>query len=162
MENDFKIFKDKINPDEYNGATLIGLNGISVKSHGMQIHMLSLALLISVMILSNNDLNKKIIDNFKYLKIMSTQNNYTFNIADSLHNEFGLTKDCIELVNDIIDVIIDGLLNNGHVKIHNFGSFKVKDKKSRIGRNPKTKEDVIIKVQAKLLLLNLVRILLNI
>lgn len=34
LQNDLKIFKDQINPDKYNGATLIGVNGISVKSHG--------------------------------------------------------------------------------------------------------------------------------
>tara|TARA_B110000116_G_C16787555_1_gene561822 strand:- start:749 stop:1762 length:1014 start_codon:yes stop_codon:yes gene_type:complete len=34
LEKDFKLFKDKINPDKYNGASLIGVNGISVKSHG--------------------------------------------------------------------------------------------------------------------------------
>ena len=62
-----------------------------------------------------------------------------------MHVEFGLTKkDCAVLVNDIIDIIIEGLNENGYVKIHNFGSFKIKRKKSRIGRNPKTKENVII------------------
>lgn len=67
-------------------------------------------------------------------------------IADSLHNEFGLTKkDCLTFVNDILDIIIDGLKVDGFVKIHNFGTFKIKKKKSRIGRNPKTKENVIIK-----------------
>ena len=66
-------------------------------------------------------------------------------IAESLHNEFGLTKkDCVIFVNDIIDIIIDGLETNGYVKIHNFGSFKIKRKKSRLGRNPKTKENVMI------------------
>ena len=66
-------------------------------------------------------------------------------IAESLHNDFGLTKkDCILFVNDILDIIIEGLKNNGYVKIHNFGSFKIKRKKSRLGRNPKTKEDAII------------------
>ena len=66
-------------------------------------------------------------------------------IAESLHNEFGLTKkDCVIFVNDIIDIIIDGLKTNGYVKIHNFGSFKIKRKKSRLGRNPKTKENVMI------------------
>ena len=34
LEKDLKILKDKINPDKYNGASLIGVNGISVKSHG--------------------------------------------------------------------------------------------------------------------------------
>jgi len=68
-----------------------------------------------------------------------------FHIADSIHNEFGLPKkDCIEIVGDIIDIIIEGLQNSGKVKIHNFGTFIVRTKKSRIGRNPKTKEEVII------------------
>tara|TARA_X000000368_G_C22992394_1_gene694945 strand:- start:331 stop:651 length:321 start_codon:yes stop_codon:yes gene_type:complete len=66
-------------------------------------------------------------------------------IAESLNNEFGLTKkDCSNFVNDFLDIIIDGLKNDGFVKIHNFGSFKIKRKKSRMGRNPKTKIDVII------------------
>lgn len=77
---------------------------------------------------------------------MDQKNNFTRDdIADSLHDEFGLTKkDCLIFVNDIIDIIIEGLTKNGYVKIHNFGSFKIKRKSSRIGRNPKTKEDVMI------------------
>ena len=77
---------------------------------------------------------------------MNNKNNFTReDIAESLHTDFGLTKkDCIIFVNDIIDIIIDGLKVNGYVKIHNFGSFKVIRKKSRLGRNPKTKENVII------------------
>ena len=35
-------------------------------------------------------------------------------------------------------------MNNKIVKIHNFGTFKLKRKNSRLGRNPKTKEEVII------------------
>ena len=34
IEKDLNMLKNKVNPDIYNGATLIGLNGISVKSHG--------------------------------------------------------------------------------------------------------------------------------
>ncbi|MDC3089558.1 phosphate acyltransferase PlsX [bacterium] len=34
IEKDLSILKNQVNPDVYNGATLIGLNGISVKSHG--------------------------------------------------------------------------------------------------------------------------------
>jgi len=77
---------------------------------------------------------------------MENQNNFTRDdIAESLHIEFGLTKkDCITFVNDILEIIIEGLNDDGYVKIHNFGSFKLKRKKSRIGRNPKTKEVVII------------------
>jgi len=77
---------------------------------------------------------------------MNNQNNFTReNIAESLHTDFGLTKkDCIIFVNDIIDIIIMGLKTKGYVKIHNFGSFKIMRKKSRIGRNPKTKQNVMI------------------
>ena len=77
---------------------------------------------------------------------MDNQNNLTReDIAESLHMDFGLTKkDCIIFVNDIIDIIIEGLKTNGYVKIHNFGSFKVTRKKSRLGRNPKTMENVMI------------------
>ena len=77
---------------------------------------------------------------------MDNQNNFTREeIAESLHNEFGLTKkDCVAFVKDILEIIIEGLKVDGHVKIHNFGSFKIKRKKSRIGRNPKTKENAII------------------
>ena len=74
-------------------------------------------------------------------------NNFTRDdIAESLHNEFGLTKkDCLIFVNDIIEIIVDGLKKNGYVKIHNFGSFKIKRKNKRIGRNPKTKKEHLIK-----------------
>ena len=66
-------------------------------------------------------------------------------IAEFINSEFGLTKkDCNDLVNDIIEQIIEGLNKNEFVKIHNFGTFKLKKKKSRIGRNPKTKEEVMI------------------
>ena len=77
---------------------------------------------------------------------MKESDNITrFHIAESIHNEFGLPKkDCIEFVTDIIDVIIEGLQNSNKVKIHNFGTFIVRNKKSRIGRNPKTKEEVMI------------------
>ena len=77
---------------------------------------------------------------------MTNLDNITrFHIADSIHNEFGLPKkDCIELVSDILDIIVEGLQNSGKVKIHNFGTFIVRSKKSRIGRNPKTKEEVMI------------------
>ncbi len=51
-------------------------------------------------------------------------------IAEFINNEFGLTKkDCINLVNDIIEEIIQGLNKNKIVKIHNFGTFKLRKKK---------------------------------
>ena len=67
------------------------------------------------------------------------------NIAEFINSEFGLTKyDCNNFVNEIIEQIILGLIKDKVVKIHNFGTFKVRQKKSRLGRNPKSKEEVII------------------
>ena len=65
LENDFKIFKDKINPDKYNGATLIGLNGISVKSHGNANPIAFSYALKQCHNFITNNLNKKIIDSIK-------------------------------------------------------------------------------------------------
>ena len=77
--------------------------------------------------------------------MISKKNISREDIANSIFNEFGFSKkECLDLVNDIIEIIIQGLNEDGEVKIHNFGTFKLKRKKSRIGRNPKTKEEVII------------------
>ena len=66
-------------------------------------------------------------------------------IAEFINYQFGLTKrDCNEFVNELIESIIVGLQNEKSVKIHNFGTFRLKNKKERIGRNPKTKENVMI------------------
>ena len=52
-------------------------------------------------------------------------------IAEFINSEFGLTKkDCNDLVNDIVEQVIDGLNKNEFVKIHNFGTFKLKKKNS--------------------------------
>ena len=66
-------------------------------------------------------------------------------IAEAMKNEFGFNrKQCLDFVNDIIDLIIEGLQIDKKVKIHNFGTFKINNKKSRIGRNPKTLEKKVI------------------
>ena len=62
-------------------------------------------------------------------------------IAEAMKIEFGFNRKlCLDVVNDIIEIIIDGLQSDRKVKIHNFGTFKLNSKKSRIGRNPRTKE----------------------
>ena len=66
-------------------------------------------------------------------------------MSEYINSEFGLSKfDCNKIVHEIIEQIIEGLLNDNFVKIHNFGTFKLRQKKERIGRNPKTKEEVMI------------------
>ncbi len=74
-----------------------------------------------------------------------TKNVTRDDISEYINSEFGLSKhDCNNLVNDILDYVIIGLIDHSIVKIHNFGTFKLRNKNQRIGRNPKTKEEVII------------------
>ncbi len=44
-----------------------------------------------------------------------------------------------KILNYFLDIIVTGLVRDGKVKITGFGTFKILKKKSRIGRNPKTK-----------------------
>ncbi len=48
------------------------------------------------------------------------------------------------IVEDFLNLILDNLIQNKKVKISNFGTFVIRKKKSRIGRNPKTKEKKVI------------------
>ena len=66
LENDLKLFKNQIDPDEYNGATLLGINGISVKSHGSANPYAFYCALNKCYDFILNDLNKKISHNFKF------------------------------------------------------------------------------------------------
>ena len=65
IEKDLKKLKDQVNPDIYNGATLIGLNGISVKSHGNANPIAFSYALKQCHNFITNDLNKQIIKSIK-------------------------------------------------------------------------------------------------
>ena len=67
IENDLKVFRDKINPDKYNGATLIGLNGISIKSHGSASPYAFSCALDKCYNYIDSNLNQKIVDTFNNL-----------------------------------------------------------------------------------------------
>jgi integration host factor subunit alpha len=57
----------------------------------------------------------------------------------------GLSRlDCASLVEAILDKMSDAIVENGSVKISGFGTFLVREKRARIGRNPKTGEEVMI------------------
>tara|TARA_B100000959_G_C14681907_1_gene500967 strand:- start:388 stop:642 length:255 start_codon:yes stop_codon:yes gene_type:complete len=59
--------------------------------------------------------------------------------------QIGFPKKVSEnLLEDILNCIIDNLKKYKKVKITKFGTFSVRIKRSRIGRNPKTKEEKII------------------
>ena len=50
--------------------------------------------------------------------------------------------DVKRIVQKTFDVIIDSLIRNEKVELRNFGVFKIKERKPRFGRNPRTGESV--------------------
>ena len=55
--------------------------------------------------------------------------------------QIGFSKKISEnLLEDLLSLLINNLKQNKKVKISNFGTFTVRNKKSRVGRNPLTKE----------------------
>ena len=52
--------------------------------------------------------------------------------------------DVKKVVQMTLDIIIESLTRSDTVELRNFGIFKVKSRKSRLGRNPKTGESVEI------------------
>jgi|TARA_S200000501_G_C20496969_1_gene600836 integration host factor subunit alpha len=66
-------------------------------------------------------------------------------LAEVLYEEVGLSRaESAEFVDDILNEVSDALVDGENVKISSFGSFTLRDKKQRIGRNPKTGEEVPI------------------
>ena len=63
-------------------------------------------------------------------------------IIKSIYLQIGLSKNIIDLfIEDIIKILKNSIKENKKVKISKFGTFIVRNKKKRIGRNPKTKEE---------------------
>ena len=66
-------------------------------------------------------------------------------IVNSIYMKLGLSKRILDIIlEDILNIIFENLKKNKKVKISNFGTFEVRYKKQRSGRNPKTKETKII------------------
>ena len=59
--------------------------------------------------------------------------------------QLGYSKKISEnLLEDFLSIILENLIKNKKVKIPKFGTFSIRHKKSRVGRNPKTLEKKII------------------
>lgn len=66
-------------------------------------------------------------------------------IIESIHSRTGFSKaDSTTLLNQLLTSCVEILQKEKILKIRGFATFKVIRKKSRIGRNPKTKENVLI------------------
>ena len=66
-------------------------------------------------------------------------------LAEAVFREVGLSRhESGQLVESVLTHISDALVKGEQVKISSFGTFSVRDKNERIGRNPKTGEEVQI------------------
>jgi len=66
-------------------------------------------------------------------------------LVNLVYMQLGFSKKISEsLIDDFLDIIEQNLQVEKRLKLSKFGTFSVREKKSRIGRNPKTKEEKTI------------------
>ena len=66
-------------------------------------------------------------------------------LVNTVYMQIGFSKQISEnLIEEFFSLIVLTLKNKKSVKISKFGTFSIRSKKSRIGRNPKTKESKVI------------------
>jgi integration host factor subunit alpha len=66
-------------------------------------------------------------------------------LINSVYMQIGFSKNISEnLINDFLSTILENLKIEKKLKLSKFGTFSIRTKKSRIGRNPKTKEQKVI------------------
>jgi integration host factor subunit alpha len=66
-------------------------------------------------------------------------------LINSVYMQVGFSKNIAEnLIDDFFATITENLNNEKKLKLSKFGTFSIRQKKSRIGRNPKTKEEKTI------------------
>ena len=66
-------------------------------------------------------------------------------LTEAVYQEVGLSRnESAQLVESVLDGIADALASGDAVKLSSFGTFSVRDKAQRVGRNPMTGEEVPI------------------
>ena len=66
-------------------------------------------------------------------------------LSEAVYQEVGLSRnESAQLVEQVLDEMADALVRGEMVKISSFGTFSVRQKGQRIGRNPKTGQEVPI------------------
>tara|TARA_B100000965_G_scaffold391485_1_gene399600 strand:- start:106 stop:405 length:300 start_codon:yes stop_codon:yes gene_type:complete len=66
-------------------------------------------------------------------------------LVNLVYMQLGFSKQISEnLIDDFLATILQNIISEKKLKLSKFGTFKIRQKKSRIGRNPKTKESKII------------------
>ena len=67
-------------------------------------------------------------------------------LVNLIYMQIGFSKQISEnLIDDFFQTLIKNLYKEKKLKLSKFGTFSIRQKKSRIGRNPKTKKETIIK-----------------
>ncbi len=76
---------------------------------------------------------------------MSDKTLTRMDLSEAVFREVGLSRnDSAQLVENVLEYISDALVRGEQVKISSFGTFSVREKSARVGRNPKTGEEVPI------------------
>ncbi|MBD3788054.1 MAG: integration host factor subunit alpha [Sphingomonadales bacterium] len=76
---------------------------------------------------------------------MSEKTLTRMDLSEAVFREVGLSRnESAQLVESVLSHMSDALVRGETVKISSFGTFSVRDKASRVGRNPKTGEEVPI------------------
>lgn len=76
---------------------------------------------------------------------MSSKTVTRADLAEAVYQAVGLSRtESAELVERVLEMLSDALIEGNNVKLSSFGSFQVRSKNQRIGRNPKTGEEVPI------------------
>ena len=66
-------------------------------------------------------------------------------LVNLIYMQLGFSKQISEnLIDDFLSTIVSNIKSEKKLKLSKFGTFSTRQKKSRIGRNPKTKEEVMI------------------
>jgi len=66
-------------------------------------------------------------------------------LVNLVYMQLGFSKQISEnLIEDFLSTIVTNIKNEKKLKLSKFGTFSIRQKKSRIGRNPKTKETKVI------------------
>ena len=66
-------------------------------------------------------------------------------LVNIVYMQLGFSKQISEtLIEDLLSTILENIKNEKKLKLSKFGTFTIRQKKSRIGRNPKTKETTLI------------------
>ncbi|MFO1089642.1 MAG: integration host factor subunit alpha [Hyphomicrobiales bacterium] len=66
-------------------------------------------------------------------------------LSEAVHRQVGLSRtDSAELVKEVLESMASALAKGENVKLSSFGTFIVRTKKGRMGRNPKTGQEVPI------------------